>query len=92
MFTDMMISKLEKKGYMVLTPKEADEFDDIDNQMMRLKKEKTVITKKYNNLLKASVKNMTIKSMREDLAATGITDIPTKKAELIDLYVKTFQQ
>lgn len=92
MFTNMMIDSLEKKGYMVLTAKEAEQFDNMDNELDTLRRTKTKLTKKFNNLLKSSVKNMTIKSMREDLAAAGVVDIPTKKAELIDLYVKTFQE
>lgn len=92
MFTDMMINSLEKKGYMVLTEEEQEKFDAMDDELVILRKEKNKLTKKYNNLLKTSVTNMTIKEMREALASNGVTELPNKKAELIDLYVKTFQE
>lgn len=92
MFTNMRIRKLEDKGYTVLTPEETEVFDNMDNEIMRLRRDKNKISKKYNNLLKRTVTTMTIKDMKADLAANGVVDIPSKKAELIDLYVKTFQE
>lgn len=92
MFKNMMIKSLENKGYIVLTSEEIKEFENINKELDDAKKAKNKMVKKFNNLLKSSVKNMTIKSMREDLASSGVTDIPSKKAELIDLYIKTFQE
>lgn len=79
MFTDMMINSLEKKGYMVLTEEEQEKFDAMDDELVILRKEKNKLTKKYNNLLKTSVTNMTIKEMREALASNGVTELPNKK-------------
>lgn len=92
MFTNMRIRKLEEKGYTVLTPEESEVFDNMDTEIMKLRRDKTKITKKYNNLLKEIVMVMTIKDMKANLAANGVTEVPSKKAELIDLYVKTFQE
>lgn len=92
MFTNMMINSLENKGYMVLTEEEQANFDAMDDELVELRKAKGRITRKYNNLLKSSVTNMTIKEMKENLASAGVTKTPNKKAELIDLYVKTFQE
>lgn len=80
MFTDMMINSLEKKGYMVLTEEEQEKFDAMDDELVILRKEKNKLTKKYNNLLKTSVTNMTIKEMREALASNGVTELPNKKS------------
>lgn len=95
------IKSLEKKGYMVISPEEdvvllteKEYLDMCDNvkSITILRKHDKKITSKYNSLLKNKVQNMTIKEMREDLAADGVTELPSKKAELIDLYIKTFQE
>lgn len=92
MFTNIMINSLENKGYVILSPEEAEYFDNIDNKLDIANNKKNKLVKKYNDLLKTSANNMTIKSMKDDLISAGITDIPKLKTELIDLYIKTFQE
>lgn len=89
LFINTKIKKLRKAGYMVLTPEQTNEHIlEID----KLRKHDKRVTKKYNNLLKDIVLTLTMKEMKEQLATAGVTETPNKKAELIDLYVTTFEE
>lgn len=92
LFINSKIRKLEKAGYTVLTEEETKTYDEICENYGKLKRHDIKVTKKYNNLLKDSVSTLTIKAMREQLATAGVTTLPTKKAELIDLYITTFEE
>lgn len=86
------IEKIIKAGYVVMPE---DKFDGIfadAKNGKELKRKYIRVSKKYNNLLKDTVNTLTIKDMREHLAAEGVVETPNKKAELIDLYIKTFSE
>lgn len=78
MFTNFYIKRLEDKGYKVL---ENTEFRKL-----------SAIKAKYNAKIRDEATKLTIKDIRAKLSSKGVTELPKKKAELIDLYVKTFAE